>query len=67
MTSLVSDELLRSLMAVGEVDVLVGLPTLNHADTVGGCVRAVQVAFHRELAREDLEGRVEVSHQFLTR
>jgi len=50
--SILSDQLLRSLMAVGEVDVLVGLPTLNHADTVGSSVRAVQVAFHRELARE---------------
>jgi hypothetical protein len=50
--SILSDELLRSLMAVGEVDVLVGLPTLNHADTVGAHVRAAHVAFNRELARE---------------
>jgi hypothetical protein len=32
--------------------VLVGLPTLNHSDSVGPVVRAVHVAFNRELARE---------------
>jgi hypothetical protein len=47
-----SDELLSDLMAVGQVDVLVGLPTLNHSDSVGPVVRAVHVAFNRELARE---------------
>jgi hypothetical protein len=39
-------------MAVGQVDVLVGLPTLNHSDSVGPVVRAAHVAFNRELARE---------------
>ncbi|MFN8094373.1 MAG: hypothetical protein U0599_19525 [Vicinamibacteria bacterium] len=52
MTSLLSDELLSGLMAVGQVDVLVGLPTLNHADSVGAAARAAHVAFSRELARE---------------
>ncbi len=52
MSTLLSDELLSELMAVGQVDVLVGLPTLNHADSVGPVVRAVHVAFNRELARE---------------
>ena len=52
MSTLLSDELLSELMAVGQVDVLVGLPTLNHADSVGPVVRAVHVAFGRELARE---------------
>jgi len=51
-SSLLSDELLSELMAVGQLDVLVGLPTLNHADSVGPVVRAVHVAFNRELARE---------------
>jgi hypothetical protein len=51
-STLLSDELLSELIAVGQVDVLVGLPTLNHADTVGPVVRAVHVAFNRELARE---------------
>jgi hypothetical protein len=47
-----SDELLSQLMAVGQVDVLVGLPTLNHADNVAAVVRAAHVAFNRELARQ---------------
>jgi len=51
-STILSDELLSGLMAVGQVDVLVGLPTLNHSDSVGPVVRAVHVAFNRELARE---------------
>jgi hypothetical protein len=51
-STILSDELLSNLMAVGQVDVLVGLPTLNHSDSVGPVVRAVHVAFNRELARE---------------
>jgi hypothetical protein len=51
-STLLSDELLSQLMAVGQVDVLVGLPTLNHSDSVGPVVRAVHLAFNRELARE---------------
>lgn len=52
MSSILSDALLSQLMAVGQLDVLVGLPTLNHADSVGPVVRAAHVAFGRELARE---------------
>jgi hypothetical protein len=51
-STILSDELLSELMAVGQLDVLVGLPTLNHSDSVGPVVRAVHVAFNRELARE---------------
>jgi hypothetical protein len=51
-TTILSDELLSDLMAVGQLDVLVGLPTLNHSDSVGPVVRAAHVAFNRELARE---------------
>jgi hypothetical protein len=51
-SSILSDELFSELMAVGQVDVLVGLPTLNHADSVGAAVHAVHLAFNRELARE---------------
>jgi len=51
-STILSDELLSELMAVGQVDVLVGLPTLNHSDSVGSVVRAAHVAFNRELARE---------------
>jgi hypothetical protein len=51
-STILSDELLSQLMAVGQVDVLVGLSTLNHSDSVGPVVRAAHVAFNRELARE---------------
>lgn len=50
--SLISDELLRRLMAVGQVDVLVGIPTLNNAATVGQVVRAVHTSFATHFRRE---------------
>lgn len=50
--SFLSDALLRELMAVGQVDVLVGVPTLDNAATVGEVVRAVQGAFARHFPRE---------------
>jgi len=46
-----SDALLRQLMAVGQVDVLVGLPTLNNAATVIDVVRAIHVCFTRDFPR----------------
>ena len=39
-------------MAVGQLDILVGLPTLNHADTVAAAVRAAHVVFDGVFARE---------------
>lgn len=50
--SLLSDALVRDLMAVGQVDVLVGVPTLNNAATVEAVVRAVSKAFVRYFPRE---------------
>ena len=41
--TLLSDDLLRQLVAVCHVDVLVGIPTLNNANTVVEVVRAAQV------------------------
>jgi hypothetical protein len=49
--STLSDGLIRQLMAVGQVDVLVGLPTLNNAATVLDVVRAVHVSFTRDFPR----------------
>ena len=40
--SILSDELIRQLIAVGEVDILVGLPTYNNAKTVAQVVQAVR-------------------------
>ena len=52
MSTILSDELLSELMAVGQLDILVGLPTLNHADTVAASVRAAHVVFDGAYARE---------------
>lgn len=50
--SLLSDELVRALMAVGHVDVLVGIPTLNNASTIQGVVTAASDACVRFFPRE---------------
>lgn len=47
-----SDDLLRRLIAVGEADILVGIPTLNDAETVGQVVRAVQTGLVKYFPRE---------------
>lgn len=51
-TAQLSDDFIRQLTAVGEVDVLVGIPTFNNKDTVERVVRAVQIGltkyFHRD-------------------
>lgn len=49
--STLSDELLRQLIAVGQVDILVGLPTLNNAATIVDVVRAINVCFTRDFPR----------------
>jgi glucosylglycerate synthase len=49
--STLSDAFLRQMMAVGQVDILVGLPTLNNASTVVDVVRAVHLAFTRDFPR----------------
>jgi glucosylglycerate synthase len=49
--STLSDALLRQLMAVGQVDILVGLPTLNNAATVVNVVRAIHLCFTRDFPR----------------
>jgi hypothetical protein len=50
--SVLSDELLHHLMAVGHVDVLVGVPTLNNAVTIRPVVKAVHQAFSRYFPRD---------------
>jgi hypothetical protein len=49
--STLSDALLQQLMAVGQVDVLVGLPTLNNAATVVDVARAIYACFTRDFPR----------------
>lgn len=50
--SLLSDELVQELMAVGQVDILVGIPTLNNAATIATVVRAVHHAFGTYFPRD---------------
>lgn len=50
--SLLSDEFVRSLSAVGEVDLLIGIATLNDAKTVGQVVQAVQAGFAKHFPRD---------------
>lgn len=49
--SSLSDGLVRQLVAVGQVDVLVGLPTLNNATTIVDVVRAVHECFTLDFPR----------------
>jgi glycosyltransferase involved in cell wall biosynthesis len=49
--STLSDAFLRQLIAVGQVDVLVGLPTLNNAATIVDVVRAVHLCFTQDFPR----------------
>jgi glucosylglycerate synthase len=50
--SLLTDEFVRELVAVGEVDLLVGVPTLNDAQTVGHVVQAIEAGFVKHFSRE---------------
>jgi glucosylglycerate synthase len=46
------DEFLRQLMSVGEVDLLVGIPSYNNAATIGQAVRTVEQSFQQSFLRE---------------
>jgi hypothetical protein len=50
--SVLTDDFIRQLMNVGEVDILVGLPTHNNAKTVGPVVQAIQSGLLRSFPRE---------------
>jgi hypothetical protein len=50
--SILSDELLRHLVAVGQVDILVGVPTFNNAATVEAVVRSLHVGLAEHFPRE---------------
>ncbi len=47
-----TDDFLRQLINVGEVDILVGLPTHNNAKTVGSVVDAIRTGILRGFPRE---------------
>jgi len=50
--SFLSDDCVRQLMGVGEIDILVGLPTHNNADTIAFSVGAIQDGILRWFPRE---------------
>jgi len=50
--SVLTDDFLRQLMNVGEVDILVGLPTHNNAKTIGSIVNTIQIGILRGFPRE---------------
>ncbi len=50
--SFLTDDFLRQLIDVGEVDILVGLPTHNNAKTVGSIVHTIQSGILRGFPRE---------------
>jgi hypothetical protein len=50
--SFLTDDFLRQLINVGEVDILVGLPTHNNAKTIGSIVHTIQSGLLRGFPRE---------------
>jgi glucosylglycerate synthase len=50
--SVLTDEFLRQLINVDEVDILVGLPTHNNAKTIGSLVHTIQSGILRSFPRE---------------
>ncbi len=50
--SILSDDFLRELMNVGEVDILIGVPTYNSAATVGQVVQAVRAGLLKYFPRQ---------------
>ena len=48
--SILSDDFVRELMNVGEVDIVVGVPTYNDAQTVGQVVQAVRAGLLQVLS-----------------
>lgn len=46
------DEFLRQLMSVGEVDLLVGVPSYNNAATIGQTVRTIEDSFQQSFVRD---------------
>ena len=51
-SSVLTDDFLRQLISVGEVDLLVGVPTHNSAETVGQTVQGIRVGLLKYFPRE---------------
>ncbi len=50
--STLSDDFIRQLISVGEVDVLIGIPTHNDAKTIGAAIQAIQAGLLKSFPRE---------------
>jgi glucosylglycerate synthase len=50
--SFLADDFLRQLMSVGEVDLLVGIPTHNNASTLGQTLQSVEESLRQNFVRE---------------
>ncbi len=50
--SLLSDDFLRQVTAAGEVDILVGVPTLNNHATIARVISAIRVGFVKYFPRD---------------
>jgi hypothetical protein len=50
--SVLTDEFLRQLINVGEVDILIGLPTYNNAKTIGSIVATIQTGILKYFPRQ---------------
>jgi glucosylglycerate synthase len=50
--SFLADEFLRQLMSVGEVDLLVGIPSYNNASTLGQTLQSIEESLRRNFVRE---------------
>lgn len=50
--TILTDDFLRELMNVGEVDILIGVPTYNSAATVGGVVQAIRAGLLKYFPRQ---------------
>jgi hypothetical protein len=46
------DDFLRQLMSVGEVDLLVAIPTFNNAETVGQTIQAIEESYQQNFIRD---------------
>jgi glucosylglycerate synthase len=50
--SFLADDFLRQLMSVGEVDLLVGIPSHNDATTIGRAVETIEQSFQQSFPRD---------------
>src|SRR5947209_5059487 len=50
--TVLTDDFLRQLINVGEVDILVGVPTHNNSSTIAGVIQAIQAGLLQAFPRE---------------